>query len=307
MTGTWTPPGPHRPASVDRRRVADALPGYQLGTALGRGGFADVLSARHLNLERDVAVKVLDATGDGAYLRFRSEARLLAQLDHPHIVRVYDYVETDEFCLIIMELLSGGTLAQRQPLSREGSCALGLAVADALSYAHIRSRLHRDIKPGNILFTDDGLPKVSDFGIAKILEDSVAAASRIVGTPAYMAPEQFMGGYLKAATDVYALAVVIYELLSGKSPFDPDQPTQRFTESPPPLSSAVPSAVTTVVLRALAPKVAERYPTARAFALDLADAAVRGFGRGWLSRSGILIRVDDEVREAAQLSRRETG
>ncbi len=138
------------------------------------------------------------ATGGSA-----AEAQLLAHLDHPHIVRVYDYLETDDLRLIVMEFPGGGTLTrQAAGMAPGAACAAGLAIATALSYAHARGVLHRDVKPDNVLFDAAGLLEVTDFGLAKIVEGSAATASRVVGTPPYMAPEQITGTRLGPATDL---------------------------------------------------------------------------------------------------------
>ncbi len=289
--------------SVDRGRVEAAVrPRYELQAELGHGAFGSVFAARDCDLDRDVAIKVLTASHDGAQANFKSEARVLAKLDHPHVVRVHDYLERDGLCLLFMELLPGGTLTRRQkqkPLPPEGACAVGLAVADALSSAHARGVLHRDTKPDNMLFGANGVLKVGDFGIFKIIEGTSAAASRIVGTPAYMAPEQITGGRLRPATDLYALGVVLYELLGGRRPFDPPYSSHHLNTAPTPPAN-LPQPVADVVMRALAKDPEERHPSARALALDLADAAVRAYGPRWTSRSEIVLHIDDEVREAAE-------
>ncbi|WP_250282691.1 MULTISPECIES: protein kinase domain-containing protein [unclassified Frankia] len=211
---------------IDRARVTAALPVYELGAELGAGNFGLVLAGRHRRLDREVAVKILAAAHEGAEAGFEAEARLLATMDHPHVVRVYDYIEHDGLCLIIMELLAGGTLTRRRGtgLSLEDSCAVGLAVAEALTCAHALGVLQRDVKLDNILFDANSLLKVTGFGIAKIFKGSAATASMVAGTPKYMAPEQIIGGRLEPATDIYALAVVLYELLTGAPPFDPKLP-----------------------------------------------------------------------------------
>jgi WD40 repeat protein len=290
---------------VDRERVAAALPGYELGAQLGAGAFGLVLAARHRGLDRSVAVKIVSAGPDDATPGFAGEARLLARLDHPHIVRVYDYVEADELCLVVMELLGGGTLTRREKgMAPEGACAVGLAIAAALSCAHAQGVLHRDVKPDNVLFDAVGLLKVADFGIAKIVEGSAATASAVVGTPVYMAPEQVLGGRLGPATDIYALGAVLYRLLAGVPPFDSTSGVralwQHHLDTTPAPPAGVPAPVAHVVLRALAKEPGARHPSARAFALDLAEAAADAYGPGWAARSGVVLRLDDEVREAAE-------
>ncbi len=289
---------------VDRARIGAVLPAYELGAELGTGAFGLVLAGRHRRLDRHVAIKVLAAGHDGVITDFAAEARLLAGIDHPHVVRVYDYVEAGDLHLIIMELLGGGTLTRRRVgLPQEDACAVGLAVAAALSCAHGQGMLHRDIKTDNMLFDTTGLLKVTDFGIAKIVEGSAATASALVGTPAYMAPEQITGGRLGPATDLYALGIVLYQLLAGAAPFDPKLPVralwQHHLDVIPTPPVGVPAPVAEVVLRALAKDPAARQPSAHTFALDLAHAAAGAYGPDWTARSSIRLRLDDDVREAA--------
>ncbi len=289
-------------------RVADALPGYDVSTVLGHGGHAVVLGGRHRQLGRDVAIKVLSTSGadGGAHGRFLAEARMLAALDHPHIVGIYDYVEAGDLCLLVMERLAGGSvrgLAARG-LTVDVVTAVGLATCAALAGAHAGGVLHRDIKPDNILFTADALLKVTDFGIAKLVGASGAAPSTFVGTPVYMAPEQFDGRPLGPACDLYALGVVLYELLSGRPPFPralsmTDLMSHHQHIAPLPLASA-PPAIAAVVTRALAKDPAARPPSARALALDLAGAAATALGPDWLARARLPVRLDDDIRDAAR-------
>ncbi|MEX5638030.1 serine/threonine-protein kinase, partial [Parafrankia sp. FMc2] len=197
---------------IDRERIAAALPGYTVGVQLGAGAFGLVLAAEHQRMGRPVAVKVMQAEGpEGLVVDFATEARTLAGLDHPHIVRVYDCLDVEGLCLVVMELLPGGTLTRRrQHLTPQQSCAVGLAVAAALAHAHTRGVLHRDIKADNILFAADNTVKVTDFGIAKIFEGSAATASGMAGSPMYMAPEQINTGRLGPATDLYAPGNALY-------------------------------------------------------------------------------------------------
>nr|MDT0666018.1 serine/threonine-protein kinase [Micromonospora sp. DSM 115978] len=183
----WAAGTSRRSVMVDRERVEKALPGYTVGERLGSGAFGLVVAGEHRRLGRAVAIKVMDAEGpDGVTGGFADEARVLAALEHPHVVRADDYVEGEGLCLVVMELLAGGTLTRRRVgMAPEQACAVGLAVAAALGHAHGQGVLHRDIKADNILFAADGTPKVGDFGIAKLFEGSAATASRMVGTPMY--------------------------------------------------------------------------------------------------------------------------
>ncbi|WP_051102561.1 serine/threonine-protein kinase [Parafrankia elaeagni] len=288
---------------VDRSRVAAAVPNYVLGEQLGSGAFGLVLRAEHRRMRRPAAIKVMPA--EGARIDFAAEARLLAGLDHPHVVRVYDYIEADDLCLVVMELLAGGTLTRRRAtLSAGQTCAVGLAVAAALGHAHDRGVLHRDVKADNILFAADGTVKVGDFGIAKLFEGSAATVSKVVGTPIYMAPEQIdVGGRLGPATDLYALSAVLYTLLAGRPPFDPKQPLHllwhQLRNEPAPPMDGVPGSVAQVVLRGLEKDPAARHPDPAGFALDLAGAAAEAYGVDWIARTGMPLHLDDAVRRAA--------
>ncbi|MEX5634200.1 protein kinase domain-containing protein [Parafrankia sp. FMc2] len=289
---------------VGRERVEKALPGYTVGERLGSGTFGLVLAGAEQRTGRLVAIKVMEGErAEGTTLDFAKEARVLAGLDHPHVVRAFDYAEAEGLCLVVMELLAGGTLsARRHGMAPEQACAVGLAVAAALEHAHGRRVLHRDIKADNILFAADGTPKVGDFGIAKLFEGSAATASGLAGTPMYMAPEQIEGGRLGPATDQYALGVVLYQLLTGVPPFDSRQPLpmlwrQHLSDPPPPMTG-VADPVAAVVLRALAKAPADRHPGATAFALALAHAATEAYGPGWAARSELPLHLADDVRQA---------
>ncbi|CAO5248119.1 serine/threonine-protein kinase [Frankia sp. AgKG'84/4] len=293
---------------IDRSLVEAALPGYSVEGDLGRGGYGLVLAGQHRLIGRKVAIKILLDTSDDPELRtrFLSEARVLAELDHPHIVRIHDYVEHEGTCLLVMELLSGGTLKQRissGPLAPETTVSVGLAAAAALATAHAQGVLHRDVKPDNIMFDGAGLLKVTDFGIAKIFDGAETTASAILGTPRYMAPEQIMGVRLFPSTDLYALAGVLYEMIAGRPLFGRQMAVQPLTHHhltimPEPLTM-VPPPVSMVIMRALAKDPNARFADANDFALELGRAASRSFGPNWLSRSEVKLRVDDEIRDAA--------
>jgi serine/threonine protein kinase len=298
---------------VDLAHVRGALPGYEFGEHLGAGSFS-VVAAAVDRLGRDVAVKVIRQVGDEA----EAEALILHRLRHPHIVEVLDYVPAGDFAIIVMERAGGGSLRarlRRDPVvTPEWACGTVLAVASALEFAHEHNVLHRDVKPENLLFTTAGRPKLSDFGIAKVLQGTSTLPSEVIGTPRYMAPEQFLGmtgradSRLRYATDVYALGVMTYELLAGAPPGPRDgsfDDLRRFhlEMAPPPLVT-VPAGVGAVVLRALAKPPGDRYQTARAFALALAGAAAAAYGRDWLARSGSDLVLARDVQAAADRPRR---
>lgn len=292
-------------AVTDRAAVAAALPDYDIGDEIGRGGWGVVLAGSHRRLGRAVAIKQLPpsfANDPEVRSRFDAEARLLASLDHPHIVPVYDYVERGGLCLLVMEQLSGGTVWSR--FTKEGidppaTCGIALCTAVALQYAHDHGVLHRDIKPENLLFTSDkGQLKVGDFGIARVLAGGrtmATSAGEVLGTPAYMAPEQATGSAVTPATDVYALGVTVYEMLSGVMPFPRADSAlavlyQRVHTAPLPLSEMaphVPAPLAEVVMWALKTEPTERPSTADEFAMALAERATEVFGPGWLTATGL--------------------
>ncbi|MEX5711274.1 serine/threonine-protein kinase, partial [Parafrankia sp. FMc6] len=290
---------------IDRSLVEAALPGYAVEGDLGKGGYGLVLAGQHRLIGRKVAIKILLDTTDDPDLRarFLSEARVLAELDHPHIVRIHDYVEHEGTCLLVMELLSGGTLKQRMTagkLSPETICAVGVAASAALATAHRQGVLHRDVKPDNIMFDGAGLLKVTDFGIAKIFDGAETTASAILGTPRYMAPEQIMGARLFPATDLYALAGVLYEMFAERPLFGRPMAVQPLTHHhltvmPDPLTT-VPPAISAVIMRTLAKDPGARFSDASEFALELARAGAGAYGPNWVARSDVKLRVDDEIR-----------
>lgn len=306
--------------SRDLERARELLPAYEVGEEIGRGGFGLVLEGRHKQLRREVAIKQLPnafAADPEVRSRFAAEARLLASLDHPHIVPAHDFVERDGVCLLVMEKLSGGSLWDRfvkAGLSPETSCAAGLAAASGLHYAHERGILHRDVKPQNLLVSDQGVMKVADFGIAKVLDGGMTMATRagaVLGTPAYMAPEQALGETLEPATDVYALGVTIYHFLAGRLPFGVESELaspavvlyQRVHDQPISLRETapqIPLPLVEAVMRSLASRPEDRYATAEEFGVALARAAGESFGADWLSRSDINLMVGGPITAAAE-------
>jgi eukaryotic-like serine/threonine-protein kinase len=297
---------------INRAEVQAALPHYELLDVIGRGGYGVVFRARHRGLDQVRAVKAVATPGldqDVTSQRFRIEAQVMSGLDHPHIVRVAEYAEHGTLRLLVMEYLPGGTLADRltSAIRPEVACAWTLAVADALQAAHERGVIHRDVKPDNLLFTEDGRLKVSDFGIAKPLTGTAATTSPgLLGTLLYMAPEQLVEAPVTPATDVYALGATLYQLLAGRTAYPdsvgpPRLLNLRLSEEPAPLVG-VPSRLAAVVGHAMRREPAERPATAREFGLELAAAAAAELGPGWPRASGVPLRIAPELLDAAAVA-----
>jgi serine/threonine protein kinase len=262
---------------------------YDLLAVLGEGTFGRVYRGRDRRLDRGVAVKVIKPwwAEDPLWAEmFEQETRLLARLDDPGIVRIYDVGQAPEGLYYVSELVEGEDLAarlRRGPLaaSRAGEVALG--VCRALSAAHAQRIVHRDIKPANILLGHDGGVKVGDFGVARLTEGSSDGAASIVGTPRYMAPEQAHGAPLSPATDVYSVGVVLYEALTGHPPFAAGSAVElalaHLTELPPALSDHVPAGLRGVVARALEKAPRDRYADAGEMGDALELARARSAGR----------------------------
>lgn len=299
--------------------IRDALPSYDVDGELGQGGWGVVIAGRHRRLDRRVAIKQLPmafASDPTVRRRFTDEARVLASLDHPHVVPIYDFVEREGLCLLVMEQLTGGTL--RSSIAAGGftaprSVAITLACAAGLNAAHDQGVLHRDVKPENMMFAGTGVIKVTDFGIAKVVGGSQTLATRagdVLGTPAYIAPEQARGGELSPATDVYALATILYELLSGVLPFTDDGNAMGLLfkhayEAPTPLSDvapSVPAAVASVVMRGLVIDPADRFGSAETFGVALAGACTGVWGPGWLSAEPVPVMGAPAIVAASERS-----
>lgn len=258
---------------------------YRLDRELARGGMAAVWIAEDPLLSRRVAVKLLLpqlAVDEALRTRFRNEAIAAAKLTHPGIVATYDTGDDDGLAYIVMELVEGKTLRgmidQRQRLPVQQAVDITSQVADALEHAHRQGLVHRDIKPANVLVQPDGRVKVTDFGIAKAAGgDDLTRTGTVVGTARYLAPEQVNGGLVDGRADVYALGLLLYEMLAGKPPFagDSDMATAlaRLTNAPQPVSAArpdVPRTLEDVVSRSLARDPDYRYQSAQAFKEALA-------------------------------------
>ncbi len=249
---------------------------YELHDVVGRGGMATVYKAYQPSLDRIVAVKVMADKGDAGFAkRFAREAWLIAKLEHRNIVPVYDYGEQHGMVYLVLQYVPGGrTLARLtgSAMAPERAVALLTGLLAALEYAHDRGLIHRDVKPSNVLLREPEWPLLADFGIARLLAPGAATLTRdgtVIGTAAYMAPEQALGEGVDARTDLYATAVVAYELLTGQVPFSADMPAlllaQVVSRAVPPARSvnpAVPPTLDLVLSRALAKDPAERYQRA---------------------------------------------
>ena len=265
--------------------AGDNIAGYEIIARIGAGGMATVYQAYHERLDRNVAIKFLHDTfvRDDSFLeRFEREARIIARLEHPHIVPIYDYAESDGRPYFVMKYIKGGTLKRRaikQGIGLDDMIRMMTLLADALTYAHEKGVLHRDIKPSNILIDERDLPYISDFGLARIAQvgDSTISHDMMLGTLFYISPEQAKGERdLTPATDVYAFAVILYELLAGQAPFSGETPyaivhEHIYTPPTPPshINNDLSTAVDDVLLKALAKDPAARHQTATALMQDL--------------------------------------
>lgn len=260
---------------------------YEIISKTGVGGMATVYKAKDKVLNRDVAVKVLkdEFTTDEEFVkRFNSEALAAASLTHPNIVSIYDVGNENEIYYIVMELVRGKTL--KQIITEEGvlpwkwSVNIAMQIASALETAHKNNIVHRDIKPHNIIITEDGVAKVTDFGIAKAVSNStITAFGTTIGSVHYFSPEQAKGGYTDAKSDIYSLGVVMYEMLTGRVPFDADTSVsvalKHMQEPPIPpmeINKNIPKAVNDIILKAMEKEPMARYQTATAMLRDLSKA-----------------------------------
>src|SRR4051794_33718745 len=219
---------------------------YKLEHPLGRGGMSEVYAAEDLELGRTVAIKLLAPDADSA--RFEREARAVAALAHPNVMQLYDYGEDHERPYMVLEYVPGGTLEERlaeangEPLPDEESRLIAAGVAAGLAHAHARGVVHRDLKPANVLFDEEGRPKLADFGIARMAagEGTLTEAGTVLGTAAYISPEQAAGEPASAASDVYSFGVMLYRMLTGRLPFESNDPMELVLmnrdQPPPPIT-----------------------------------------------------------------------
>ena len=258
---------------------------YEIIEKVGNGGMATVYKATDLVLKRYVAVKVLrdEFTTDEEFIkRFETEAQSAARLVHANIVSIFDVGVDNGIYYIVMELIQGKTLKEiiveeRGPLPWKWSVNVAIQIASALEMAHRNNIIHRDIKPHNIIITEDGVAKVTDFGIAKAVSNStITAFGTTIGSVHYFSPEHARGGYTDAKSDIYSLGVVMYEMVTGKVPFDADTPVsvalKHMQEDPVPpieLNPHLPEAVNKIILKALKKDPMLRYQTATELLQDL--------------------------------------
>ena len=274
----WLPPEPEE--------IAPLFPQFEILELIGRGGMGAVYRARQPSLNRLVAIKLLpaEAAADSVFAeRFRNEARVLAQLQHPHIVAIHETGQTAEGHLfIVMEFVRGHDLAQliaKGPLPTVRALSIANAVCAALEFAHEHGVVHRDIKPANVLIADDGTVKVADFGIARIQTEAgdtrLTFTGLVLGTLDYMAPEQRRGGEVDGRADLFSLGIMLYEMLTGDLPRGAWQPPSR-------------KATTSARLDALLEKVVQSDPTNRPqtaaeFRAELMEVSVARRGLHWIS------------------------
>ncbi|MFN2120934.1 MAG: serine/threonine protein kinase [Anaerolineales bacterium] len=270
---------------------------YEIRSELGRGGMATVYRAYDPSFEREVAIKVLprELMHDPQFSeRFRREMKMIASLEHPAIVPVYDMGEEDGEPYFVMRYMPGGSLTQwieKGRLSLQDAARIIERLSSALAYAHRNGLVHRDLKPDNILFDNDGDPFISDFGVAKITDSSTSmTGSGIIGTPAYMSPEQAQGEAVDNRSDIYGLGVIIFQMLSGHQPYQASTPmgvaVKQVTEPVPDIlkiNPDLPEQADTIIKTAMAKDPSLRYQTATELAQALGEAA---FGKGWTVERG---------------------
>ena len=260
----------------------DALGKYEIKRPLGRGAMGTVYEGWDPIIARRVAIKTVklpdsaDPETEEALARFRREAQAAGRLTHPNIVAVFDYGETNDLAYIVMEFVDGPPL--KTLLDKQERFALTDTVRvmedllAGLQFSHERGVVHRDIKPANVMLTSTGQAKIADFGIARIESSSMTQAGTLLGTPAYMSPEQFMGQVVDARTDIYSSGVLLYQMLTGERPFEGGMSAIMHkalnTEPPAPsqLSVTAPPSFDAVVRRAMAKRPEDRFASASAFA-----------------------------------------
>ena len=254
------------------------IPGYEIIEPVGKGGMASVYRARHLGLDRNVAIKVLTADsmhGDDFAARFLREARIVAKLAHPNVIQIYDISETQDLTFIAMEYVSGGELSAQLEGSMQGSEVVRILsqVLAALQVAHDNDFIHRDIKPANILFRQNASLVLTDFGIARVMSEDtgLTIAGAIVGTPKYMSPEQARGDRLDHRSDLYSVGVLFYQMIEGELPYKGESAmgtAMKHILDPVPEVSPQNISLQSFIDRAMAKDVKDRFQSAN----EMADA-----------------------------------
>ncbi|MCR9198016.1 MAG: serine/threonine protein kinase [Planctomycetaceae bacterium] len=268
------------PVTEESDTRTPTIPGFEIKNIAGRGGSGVVYLAFDEKLKRNVAIKLLHAT-DEAQQQLTREAEASAALDHPHIARIHQIGEHNGRPFLVLEYIDGGALTdvlQRGPLEFRAACELLIDVADAIESAHEQGVIHRDLKPGNVMLATDGRPRVCDFGLARKLDSqfTLHATGSVVGTPAYMSPEQARGDSVARAADLYALGATLYHTLTGRPPFQASTPweilNQVMTDDPVAvrdLNASIPKDLATICHRAMHKNPERRFPDAAEFAAEL--------------------------------------
>lgn len=305
-------------ALSDTVRIPTAMPeiqGYEFIREIARGGMGVVYEVRHLGLGRTVALKMVRFEGSGRsheqnVRQFEREARRIAQLDHPHVVPLYESARQRDGHFFTMRLLSGGSLADRlrqTRLSQKEAARIVANIAQGVHHAHQRGILHRDIKPGNILFDENDTPQIGDFGLAKTIDaDASLHSGAIVGTPMYMAPEQAQGiPSLTTSADIYSLGAVLYESLVGRPPFVSQNPLNillQLARDEPPRPSAlnhrIDKDLETICLKCLDKEPERRYGSAESLAEDL---------KRWLHNEPVVARRVSSIYRLRKWAKRSPG
>src|ERR671919_283440 len=267
---------------MDTLQSGQMLGPYRIINQIGKGGMATVYKAYQASVDRYVAIKVLPsqlAESKEFATRFQQEARIIAKLEHPHILPVFDYGESDGIAYFVMRYLEAGTLKDKmvahRPLPLNEIDRIFTQLTDALRYAHSFGIIHRDLKPANALIDSHGNIFLTDFGIAKLLESAsprLTQTDAIMGTPAYISPEQAQAGPVDQRSDIYSLGIILYEMVTGSVPFTAETPLavlfKHISDPLPPPSLVKPDirpAVEKVILKALSKDPRDRFSTAAEF------------------------------------------